>query len=204
MEKNSSSHSFDEAVLEELAYLYERDAFAQPTADNGNKRDILEDPFEAPRQSTKDRFDKLRREGVRSARTMALHDELPPLNGLSFSGGGIRSASFCLGAIEALSELGVLNQFHYVSSVSGGGYAASWLAAWSYREPDGVIGVQRSLNEAATSTSPPDQVRHLSRYVTYLAPRAGALSADLWSLISAYLRNLAITLGTTLPSIASR
>lgn len=202
MEKKAFSHSFDEAVLEELAYIYERDALAQPIAGTDNKSGVRDDPFEEPEPSAKDRFEKLRGEGAGSVRKIALHDELPSLNGLSLSGGGIRSASFCLGTIEGLSELGMLNQFHYVSSVSGGGYAASWLAAWSYREPDGVIGVQRSLSEAATSTSPPDQVRHLSRYVTYLAPRAGALSADLWSLISAYMRNLAITLSTTLPGIA--
>lgn len=202
MEQNSSSHSFDEAVLSELDYVYERAALAQPIADSERSGGSVDDPFEALLPTPRERFNKLRDSGVRSARAMALHEELPPLNGLSLSGGGIRSASFGLGVIEALSELGVLNQFHYVSSVSGGGYAASWLAAWSYREPDGVIGVQRTLREAATSASPPTQVRYLSRYVTYLAPRTGALSADLWSLISAYLRNLVITLGTTLPSLA--
>jgi len=50
--------------------------------------------------------------------------------GLSFSGGGIRSAVFNLGVIEALESRGMMARIDYLSSVSGGGYIAgaySWL-----------------------------------------------------------------------------
>src|SRR5947209_6084480 len=71
------------------------------------------------------------------------------LNGLNsaalcLSGGGIRSASFALGVIQALAvhprpneedcvptaEKSLLARFHYISTVSGGGYIGSWLSAW--------------------------------------------------------------------------
>src|SRR5258707_8161411 len=44
------------------------------------------------------------------------------LNALCLSGGGIRSAAISLGVIQALVDKGLLNQFHYLSTVSGGGY----------------------------------------------------------------------------------
>lgn len=52
---------------------------------------------------------------------------------LCISGGGIRSATFALGAIQSLAELGILENFDYLSTVSGGGYIGSWLTAWKQR-----------------------------------------------------------------------
>lgn len=52
--------------------------------------------------------------------------------GLSLSGGGIRSASFSIGVLQALhttSKYNLLDKIHYLSTVSGGGYsgtAFSW------------------------------------------------------------------------------
>lgn len=61
---------------------------------------------------------------------------LPPITddlvGLAFSGGGIRSATFNLGVLQALEKSDVLRHVDVLSSVSGGGYAAScyhWLRA---------------------------------------------------------------------------
>src|ERR1035437_3270372 len=47
--------------------------------------------------------------------------------GLAFSGGGIRSATFNLGVLQGLAELGLLPFIDYLSTVSGGGYIGSWL-----------------------------------------------------------------------------
>src|SRR5262245_57044654 len=44
------------------------------------------------------------------------------LVGLSFSGGGIRSASFNLGVLQGLAGLELLRFVDYLSTVSGGGY----------------------------------------------------------------------------------
>ena len=47
---------------------------------------------------------------------------------LCLSGGGIRSAAFCLGALQALAAKRLLGEFNYLSTVSGGGYIGAWLA----------------------------------------------------------------------------
>ena len=49
--------------------------------------------------------------------------------GLALSGGGIRSAAFCLGALQALYETRVLRRVDYLSTVSGGGYIGCSLTA---------------------------------------------------------------------------
>lgn len=46
---------------------------------------------------------------------------------LSLSGGGIRSATFCLGVIQGLSQHGILKAVDYLSTVSGGGFIGSCL-----------------------------------------------------------------------------
>jgi MFS family permease len=56
------------------------------------------------------------------------------LVGLAFSGGGIRSATFNLGILQALATLKLLTRVDYLSTVSGGGYIGGWLAAWARRE----------------------------------------------------------------------
>ena len=40
---------------------------------------------------------------------------------LCLSGGGIRSAAFCLGVLQVLAKDRLLAHFHYLSTVSGGG-----------------------------------------------------------------------------------
>lgn len=45
--------------------------------------------------------------------------------GIACSGGGIRSASFNLGALQALQEKGVLKRSRYLAAVSGGAYIAA-------------------------------------------------------------------------------
>ena len=56
------------------------------------------------------------------------------LVGLAFSGGGIRSASFNLGLLQALQETGVLRHVDLLSTVSGGGYIGSHLSSLALRE----------------------------------------------------------------------
>lgn len=70
-------------------------------------------------------------------------DEKP--SALCLSGGGIRSATFCLGVLQGLAKNGLLNKFDYLSTVSGGGYIGSWFSAWLYREGN-MDKVQSSLS----------------------------------------------------------
>lgn len=53
----------------------------------------------------------------------------PNFFGLALSGGGIRSATFSLGVIQALAQFKRLRQVDYLSTISGGGYIGCWLSA---------------------------------------------------------------------------
>jgi hypothetical protein len=50
----------------------------------------------------------------------------PPQLGLALSGGGMRSGAFSIGILERFRKSGILSKLDAISSVSGGGYAASW------------------------------------------------------------------------------
>ncbi|HEX2101704.1 MAG TPA: hypothetical protein VHF69_13610, partial [Candidatus Synoicihabitans sp.] len=52
-----------------------------------------------------------------------------PLVGVALSGGGIRSATFCLGLFQALARQRLVRRIDYLSTVSGGGYFGSFLGA---------------------------------------------------------------------------
>jgi hypothetical protein len=172
------------------------------------------------------------------------------LTALCFSGGGIRSATFGLGIVQALAQGNLLSKFDYLSTVSGGGYLGSWLSAWILREkilstapvsqkaaneqeevagsdviegdspgvdlPDeesrlarrlGIESVQKKINGCpidGTGPNPePAQLQHLREYSNYMSPRTGLLSADTWTLIAIYLRNLFLNLTIFLPLIAA-
>src|SRR5204863_8839245 len=51
------------------------------------------------------------------------------LVGLALSGGGIRSATTCLGVLQTLSRHGILPLVDYLCTVSGGGYIGSCLSS---------------------------------------------------------------------------
>lgn len=104
-----------------------------------------------------------------------------PKVGLAFSGGGIRSATFGLGVLEALKEKEVLSKVDYLSTVSGGGYIGSWLTANCLRNG----GWAWTAKNTAWDTS----IRHLRRYSNYLSPQLGFFSADSWSIATIWIRN---------------
>lgn len=57
-----------------------------------------------------------------------LSDKTKPW-GICFSGGGIRSATLCLGIMQKLIKKDLFKRFDYLSSVSGGGYIGSCLTS---------------------------------------------------------------------------
>jgi patatin-like phospholipase len=129
------------------------------------------------------------------------HGESNPFSALCISGGGIRSATFALGALQGLANRGILDQFDYLSTVSGGGYIGSWLTAWCKRVPGGLKEVMPHLRSDAkpVESGAPDPIAHLRDYNSYLSPRLGALSADQWTLAATILRNLLLNWIVLLP-----
>lgn len=126
----------------------------------------------------------------------------PQMAALCLSGGGIRSATFALGVLQGLAKHGLLNKFHYLSTVSGGGYAGSWLTAWIHRKGN-IAEVQHSLGENTPGSVEPREVTHLRSYTKYMSPVLGAASADTWTLIAIYLRNLLLNWTVFVPLIAA-
>ena len=100
-----------------------------------------------------------------------------PVTGLALSGGGIRSASFGLGVLQALQAkhenhpVYGIEGIDYLSTVSGGGYIGSSLTA-ALQKTEGkfpFVNVDKPEDYSDTSS-----VRHIRDYSNYLIPH-GAL-----------------------------
>lgn len=87
-----------------------------------------------------------------------------PLIGVALSGGGIRSATFCLGLFQALARQNLIRRIDLLSTVSGGGYFGSFLGAAFCREDASAAAVERELanNDSWSVTWLRDNGRFLS------------------------------------------
>jgi Patatin-like phospholipase len=136
---------------------------------------------------------------LKHARNEALvdgHDA--PIAALCLSGGGIRSASFALGALQGLARFGLLKQFHYLSTVSGGGYIGGWLTAWRSAARDDKA-VFEALNQLQSSGDEAKEIKGIRADSNYLTPKLGLLSADTWTVVALYIRNLFLNWCVFLP-----
>jgi len=127
------------------------------------------------------------------------------LTAICLSGGGIRSATFNLGVLQALAEKGLLGKFDYLSSVSGGGYIASWLRTWMVRTDNTAATV---INQLGSRTSDPlhpepEPLRNLRKFSNYLTPRLGLFSGDTWAAAGIITRNLLLNWLVVVPLIAA-
>jgi GNAT superfamily N-acetyltransferase len=116
--------------------------------------------------------------------------------GLAFSGGGIRSATFNLGVLKALHELGLLKHVDYLSTVSGGGYVGAWWTAWRARWGKGFPEASRDgpNNNQGEINREPEEVRHLREFSNFLSPRIGFFESETWNAVMAVL-------SATLPAV---
>jgi hypothetical protein len=132
--------------------------------------DLLRDEADVIRQ---------RREVAYDAKPDAPHPgrSLPTV-GIALSGGGIRSATFCLGLLRGLATNSLLPRLDYLSTVSGGGFTGGMLGRLI-----GSIGVKRA--QAALARSDSLVMWWLRRNGRYLTP---AGSRDLGIAVVTYLR----------------
>ena len=112
----------------------------------------------------------------------------PELNGtqtwaICCSGGGIRSASYCLGALQRLEEAGLLGQARLILGVSGGSYIAASRAvvAHGLERSAGPPGADPAGLPPYAAGSPEEQ--HLRDNSRYLAPDAKTVLAGVLSLL---------------------
>jgi predicted acylesterase/phospholipase RssA len=124
------------------------------------------------------------------------------LMGIALSGGGIRSATFSLGVLQALAKNDILKKMDYLSTVSGGGYIGSSLSWWLHKCSNVGLGPSDfpfgSDREPDTATDTPAQkrLRHLSQHGKYLTPGEGI---TLLSGVAIVLRAILLNLSVWLP-----
>jgi Patatin-like phospholipase len=109
--------------------------------------------------------------------------------GLAFSGGGIRSAAICLGAVQALADKEIIPRIDYLSTVSGGGYTGTAITSCM-----SATGEFPFLNPDDRSDSP--ALKHIRNYSNFLIPRG---LPDVLVNFSIYLRGLFANLLFVLP-----
>jgi hypothetical protein len=167
---------------------------------------------------------------------------------LCCSGGGIRSATFCLGIIQAFANYDVdagvlrgkaaaiarsnesgaaappghqagetvgskpktytpidpkdsaLGRFHYLSTVSGGGYIGSWLSAWRSRSDFSTV-IRNLTGRPNGPDIEPPEISWLRAYSNYLTPTLGITSADSWAAVAICVRNLILNWLVIIPIV---
>ena len=109
------------------------------------------------------------------------------VTGLALSGGGIRSATLCLGVLQGLARGKKLREIDFLSTVSGGGYIGSFLGRFYNRLRDQGIGkspadqVEEELNRADSPV-----VQWLRSHGNYIYPTG---SGDGRLAFATYFRN---------------
>lgn len=99
------------------------------------------------------------------------------LCGLALSGGGIRSATFNLGVLQAMARFDLLRHVDYLATVSGGGYIGGWWSAWRRRSTAAAIFPDGDDAEY--------ELRHLREFSKYLAPRWSIAELESWLFVAA-------------------
>ena len=142
------------------------------------------------------------------------------LMGVALSGGGMRSATFCLGVTQALVHERVLQEADYLSTVSGGGYLGASITALcaeplTYEKPDfprfgvgrenfpyGFPGPQHEVKAKENKQEPENAktapvlglespaLRHVRENANLLTRKAGLFDAETWATALWYVFSL--------------
>jgi hypothetical protein len=118
------------------------------------------------------------------------------LIGLAFSGGGIRSATLNLGILQGLAKKGLLNQFDYLSTVSGGGYIGAWFSSLVKHsnhvntvQAELVLSTQPQSSGARQLTATEKAILWLRSYSNYLTPKTGLFTGDTLAALAQWMAN---------------
>jgi len=116
-----------------------------------------------------------------TAKVAGRNDPKKDAFGLGLSGGGVRSATFNLGLLQALQRGGILKEVDYLSTVSGGGYIGASLT-WFMDRLEGFFpfGTSREDHNRQGGAI----LSWLRDHGCYLTPGDGL---NLWALIAATL-----------------
>lgn len=119
--------------------------------------------------------------------------------GIAFSGGGIRSATFNLGVLQALAKHNLLKSFDYLSTVSGGGYIGAFFSSLIFRKKSIEV-VTNELANSLTANGMANQnnvkgsvnysIFFLRKYSNYLTPKRGLFTTDTLAAVSQWFSNV--------------
>lgn len=139
-------------------------------------------------------------------------EQIPDIVGLSLSGGGIRSASFCMGALQALQSRDLIKEIDYLSTVSGGGYiGASMVAAMTRSHENAETDCQEAgeadisadrtfLSKNSYDFQDNENVQHIRDHSRYLMPHGiGDILKSMGILLRGLAVNIVLVLAFLLP-----
>jgi hypothetical protein len=143
--------------------------------------------------------------GIRERRAGAApapnEEPIADLVGLACSGGGIRSATFCLGVAQTLARHGILARVDYLSTVSGGGYFGAFLSSYLNDKDRQRVGLEPGkLPFAEAGRAEPAPIRRLRNNSKYLL-KGGLLGQA--RMVGLLLFGVLVNLITVLPLVVS-
>ena len=150
----------------------------------------FKDVFRAELGAIRERHNKLAATKIAKDNSATDPTTALELTGITCSGGGIRSASFCLGVLQGLQSRKTLDRMDYLSTVSGGGYIGTTLTIGMSSHGEFPFG---RLDQESRETP---EVRHLRDNSRYL------LQHGLPSVLTAkavYLRGIMMNMLVMLP-----
>ncbi len=131
--------------------------------------------------------------GARAGANRQPEPDAANLVGLALSGGGIRSASFNLGVLQAFYRAGLIRYVDYLATVSGGGFTGAHFSAQVRRLSEPINPNNLSELLPQENGRQPEGVQRLIRGGSYLN-RSTFLLANYW-LIGFLLTNLVVFSG---------
>ncbi|OPY64694.1 MAG: Patatin-like phospholipase [Syntrophorhabdus sp. PtaU1.Bin050] len=144
-------------------------------------------------QVKKDELDKIRKRR-KDAGIEPIGNPETDAVGLALSGGGIRSATFNLGILQALERYSMLRYIDYLSTVSGGGYIGASLTWFMTRLGYSFFPFGTSRQDHSGFGG--KVLERIRAYGNYLTPGEGL---TLWALIAAILSGMIINFLVVLP-----
>ena len=154
----------------------------------------FKDVFRSELGAIRDRHNKLGATKIKQDNAATDPTTALELTGITCSGGGIRSASFCLGVLQGLQSKKTLDRMDYLSTVSGGGYIGTTLTIGMSSHGEFPFG---RLDQESRETP---EVRHLrdnSRYLLQHLVKQGLPSVI--TAIAIYLRGIMMNVLVMLP-----
>jgi len=115
------------------------------------------------------------------------------LVGVALSGGGIRSATFCLGALQAMNAGNILRNVNYLSTVSGGGYIGTATTIAMSTSP-----YEFPFSKTSEDVGETPETRHLRDNSRYLVQNG--LSSVLSAAVI-YLRGITMNIIVVMPLV---